>query len=154
MTEGTPRGGGEGSAGRLAVAWTSLVGLVRILNESCRSPPPSRPPLPPVSLLYPPSPPPPSHPSPSLPAPPTVFHKISLLAHAMHLKTDASVHISCFYLYLLFVFCIEAHGRHPFFEDVPLVEFMYLVFTCMPGESYRRRLWSSWLYLCDIRLTV
>ena len=21
-------------------------------------------------------------------------------------------------------------------EDVPLVEFMYLVFTCMPGESY------------------
>ena len=25
-------------------------------------------------------------------------------------------------------------------EDVPLVEFMYLVFTRMPGESYRRRL--------------
>ena len=24
-------------------------------------------------------------------------------------------------------------------EDVPLVEFMDLVFTCMPGESYRRR---------------
>ena len=23
------------------------------------------------------------------------------------------------------------------FEDVPLVEFMYLVFTRMPGESYR-----------------
>ena len=23
-------------------------------------------------------------------------------------------------------------------EDVPLVEFMYLVFTRMPGESYRR----------------
>ena len=23
-------------------------------------------------------------------------------------------------------------------EDVPLVEFLYLVFTCMPGESYRR----------------
>ena len=21
-------------------------------------------------------------------------------------------------------------------EDVPLLEFMYLVFTCMPGESY------------------
>ena len=21
-------------------------------------------------------------------------------------------------------------------EDVPLMEFMYLVFTCMPGESY------------------
>ena len=24
------------------------------------------------------------------------------------------------------------------FEEVPLVEFMYLVFTRMPGESYRR----------------
>ena len=23
-------------------------------------------------------------------------------------------------------------------EDVPLVEFMYLVFTCMPGESHCR----------------
>ena len=27
-------------------------------------------------------------------------------------------------------------------EDVPLVEFMYLVFTRMPGESYSRRLRS------------
>ena len=27
-------------------------------------------------------------------------------------------------------------------EDVPLVEFMYLVFTHMPGESYCRRLRS------------
>ena len=27
-------------------------------------------------------------------------------------------------------------------EDVSLVEFMYLVFTRMPGESYRRRLRS------------
>ena len=34
-------------------------------------------------------------------------------------------------------------------EDVPLVDFMYLVFTCMPGESYRRRL-RSLLYLCDV----
>ena len=25
-------------------------------------------------------------------------------------------------------------------EDVPLVEFMYLIFTRMSGESYRRRL--------------
>ena len=32
-------------------------------------------------------------------------------------------------------------------EDVPLVEFMYLVFTRMPGESYRRWL-RSLLYLC------
>ena len=34
--------------------------------------------------------------------------------------------------------------------DVPLVEFMYLVFTCMPGESYRRRLRSLLLYLCYV----
>ena len=34
-------------------------------------------------------------------------------------------------------------------EDVPLVEFMYLVFTRMPGESYSRRLRSLLLYLCD-----
>ena len=32
-------------------------------------------------------------------------------------------------------------------EDVPQVEFMYLV---LPGESYRRRLRSLLLYLCDI----
>ena len=31
---------------------------------------------------------------------------------------------------------------------VPLVEFTYLVFTRMPGESYRRRLRSLLLYLC------
>ena len=35
-------------------------------------------------------------------------------------------------------------------EDVPLVEFMYLVFKCMPGESYRRQLWSLLLYLCYV----
>ena len=34
-------------------------------------------------------------------------------------------------------------------EDVPLVEFMYLVFTRMPGESYRRRL-RSLLYSCNV----
>ena len=33
------------------------------------------------------------------------------------------------------------------FEAVPLVEFMYLVFTCMPGESYRRRLRSLFIVL-------
>ena len=32
-------------------------------------------------------------------------------------------------------------------EDVPLVEFMYLVFTHMPGESYCRQLLRS-LLLC------
>ena len=34
--------------------------------------------------------------------------------------------------------------------DVPLVEFTYLVFTCMPGESYSTRLRSLLLYLCDV----
>ena len=34
-------------------------------------------------------------------------------------------------------------------EDVPLVDFMYLVFTRMPGESYRRRL-RSLFRLCDV----
>ena len=35
-------------------------------------------------------------------------------------------------------------------RDVPLVEFMYLVFTRMPGESSRRRLGSLLLYLCYV----
>ena len=35
-----------------------------------------------------------------------------------------------------------------FYEDVLLVEFMYLVFTHMPGESYCRQLRSFLLYLC------
>ena len=35
-------------------------------------------------------------------------------------------------------------------EDVPLVEFMYLVFTHMPGESYRMWLMSLLLYLCYV----
>ena len=34
-------------------------------------------------------------------------------------------------------------------EDVPLVEFMYLVFTRMSGESYRRRLRLLLLRLCE-----
>ena len=38
----------------------------------------------------------------------------------------------------------------PLFEDVALVEFLYLVFTRMPGESYRRRLRSLLLYLCHV----
>ena len=42
---------------------------------------------------------------------------------------------------------IYATGWHPFFEDVPLVEFMYFIFTRMPGDSYCRRLRSLLLYL-------
>ena len=34
--------------------------------------------------------------------------------------------------------------------DVLLVEYMYLVFTRMPCESYRRRLRSLLLCLCDV----
>ena len=34
--------------------------------------------------------------------------------------------------------------------NVPLVEFMYLVFTCVPGESYHMHLGSLLLCLCDI----
>ena len=36
------------------------------------------------------------------------------------------------------------------YEDVPLVVFMYLVFTRMPGESYLRLLRSLLLCLCDV----
>ena len=45
---------------------------------------------------------------------------------------------------------INNNPFNPFFEDVPLVEFMYLLFTRMPGESYRRRLSSLLLYLCYV----
>ena len=56
----------------------------------------------------------------------------------------------CFFLcccscYCCFVFCYLLLLSFLFrnsLEDVPLVEFMYLVFTRMPGESYRRRLRS------------
>ena len=41
-------------------------------------------------------------------------------------------------------------GREFTSRGVPLVEFMYLVFTGMPGESYRRRLGSWLLRLCDV----
>ena len=37
-----------------------------------------------------------------------------------------------------------------YIEDVPVVEFMYLVFTRKPGESYRRRLMSLLLFLCYV----
>ena len=35
-------------------------------------------------------------------------------------------------------------------EDVTVVEFIYLVFTRMPGESYRRRHRFLLLYLCYV----
>ena len=49
-------------------------------------------------------------------------------------------------------------------SDVPLVEFMYLVFTRMPGERYCRlyvhlmylwwSLYTSYLHTCQVRVTV
>ena len=35
-------------------------------------------------------------------------------------------------------------------KDVPVVEFLYRVFTRVPGESYCRRLGSLLLYLCYV----
>ena len=35
-------------------------------------------------------------------------------------------------------------------EDVPLVELIYLIFSRMPSESYRTRLKSLLLCLCDV----
>ena len=40
------------------------------------------------------------------------------------------------------------HWGASFSEDGPLVEFMYLVFTRMPSESYHRQLRSLLLYMC------
>ena len=37
---------------------------------------------------------------------------------------------------------------------MPPVELIYLVFTRMPGESYRRRVTSLLLCLCDIFLAL
>ena len=45
---------------------------------------------------------------------------------------------------------IYATGGASFFDSVPLVEFMDLVGTRMPGESYRQRLGSLLLCSCDI----
>ena len=36
------------------------------------------------------------------------------------------------------------------YEDAPLVKFMCLVFTRIPGESYRMRFRSLLLYLCQV----
>ena len=49
---------------------------------------------------------------------------------------------SCMLFFLL-------HGSAGAAEDVHLGEFMHLVFSRMPGESYRRRL-RSLLCLCDV----
>ena len=44
----------------------------------------------------------------------------------------------------------KSHKRNNILiDDVPLVEVMYLAFTHMPGESYRRQNRSLLLCLCD-----
>ena len=45
------------------------------------------------------------------------------------------------------VFCWFSVAFVLFLFFTSLVEFMHLAFTHMPGESYRRRLWSLLLYL-------
>ena len=44
-------------------------------------------------------------------------------------------------------------NRHLPDQEVPLVEFMILVFTRMRGESYRKRLRSLLLYLRDASIS-
>ena len=56
-------------------------------------------------------------------------------------RTKSKPGLLIFRLLGLVWFCIE---------DVPLVEFMYLVFTHVPGESHCRQLRSFLLYLCSI----
>ena len=61
-------------------------------------------------------------------------------------KND-DLQMSCLSLDLMLASYNIKKGKN---EDVPLVGFMYLVFTCMPGESYCRQLKSLLLYLCYV----
>ena len=46
---------------------------------------------------------------------------------------------------------MEVGKREVLREDVPLVEFMYLVFSRMPGESYRRATQVFVvMFMCDV----
>ena len=49
-----------------------------------------------------------------------------------------------------FFFFFFLTGKRKRKKEVLLVEFMYLVFTRMPGESHCRRLRSLLLYLCHV----
>ena len=49
---------------------------------------------------------------------------------------------------LMFYVEVNQHHKTILFENVPLVDFMFFVFTRMPGGSYRRRLGSLLLCLC------
>ena len=65
----------------------------------------------------------------------------------MDCKSERQQKIHC--ILLAPVRCTDCKSENPP-EEVPLVEFMYLVFTRMPCESYRKRFRSSLLYLCYI----
>ena len=54
------------------------------------------------------------------------------------------------YTYGMYVNIRYINSTRGISEAVPLVGFMYLVFTCMPDESYHRQLWSWSLCLCDV----
>ena len=56
----------------------------------------------------------------------------------------------CFNLIAVAVDSVDSRTVIQFSEDVLLVEFMYLVFTRMPGESYRRGLGFLLLCFCDV----
>ena len=55
-------------------------------------------------------------------------------------------------VYMYSFMCENSCTQFFFFlnEDILLVEFVYLVFTHVPGKSYRRWLRSLLLYLCYV----
>ena len=63
------------------------------------------------------------------------------------LKKKKSVLCLCTWVCLK---CRVCHWEASFFEAVLLMEFMYLVFTRKPGESYSRWLRSLLFYLCYV----
>ena len=61
-----------------------------------------------------------------------------------HTHTHTHTHTHCSRYWVLILVWVEIlWGTY-------LVQFMYLVFRCMPGENYRRRIRSILLYLCDV----
>ena len=65
---------------------------------------------------------------------------------------------TCYYWVRLVDMTLQVRPPGPltdfYSENVPLVEFTYLVFTRMPHESYCSRLRSLLLYLCDVFQTL
>ena len=61
--------------------------------------------------------------------------------------TSVGVHVQN---YVLGCTSVGIHVQNYVLWDVPLLEFMYLVFARMSGESYSRGLKSLLLCLCDM----